>query len=214
MPFSPDIANLRTNHPDPRRGPGRPRADPDGCGRETVDRTRDSTHDPPPPTLTMEAPTPTLGAMARALEGSRFLVVIGAVTALALAAVTFCWAVVKAFGFAAGLVTARATEDAALVKLFESIDTLLIGTVLLIIGLGLWELFVGDLRLPPALTVSSFDDLKTKVATTLVMVLVVRFLELFVRGSESRQLLEVAVAVSLVGGLLLALAHWRRRPAS
>lgn len=87
---------------------------------------------------------------------------------------------------------------------------MLIGTVLLIIGVGLWELFIADLDLPPALTMSSFDDLKAKVATTLVLVLVVGFLESLVRQPMHSELMELGIAVTLVGGLLLVYANWRR----
>ena len=144
------------------------------------------------------------------LERARYLVVVGAITSLALAAVSFVWALVKAIKFVVSLVTGTSDEDIALVKLFESIDVILVGTVLLIIGLGLWELFIGDLDLPPSLTMSSFDDLKAKVATTLVLVLVVRFLETLVARPESGALLELGVAVTLVGALLLAFANWRK----
>jgi uncharacterized membrane protein YqhA len=161
---------------------------------------------------TVEPPARTNGPVGTALESARYLVVIGSATSLALAAITFTWAVVKAGAFTVGLITGSTSEDDALVKLFESIDTLLLGTVLLVIGLGLWELFVGDLKLPPALTMSSFDDLKAKVATTLLMVLVVRFLEALVSRPASDQLLELGVAVTLVGGLLLLFANWRHGP--
>ena len=143
------------------------------------------------------------------LESARLLVVVGSVTALLLGAACFVWALVKSGAFVVMLVTAN--EDPALVKLFESIDVILIGTVMLIIGLGLWELFIGDLNLPAALTTSSFDDLKAKIATTLVLVLVVRFLETLVRGPAAGELLEFGAAVTLVGGLLLVFARWRPR---
>ena len=76
-----------------------------------------------------------------------------------------------------------------LVYLFESIDTVLAGVVLLQVGLGLWELCVGDLVLPESLATHTFDELEAKVAGTLVLVLVVRFLEELVQDPEPQQLL-------------------------
>lgn len=148
-------------------------------------------------------------AVAAVLERSRFLVALGALTSVGLGAGSFVWAAVKAGRFVDALLAGGAKEDAALLKLFESIDTILIGTVLLAIGLGLWELFVSDLHLPASLTTSSFDDLKAKVATTLLLVLVVRFLETFVGSTDSRAVLELGIAVTLVGGLLLVFARWK-----
>lgn len=161
--------------------------------------------------MTEPAPPPARTPVHAALERSRYLVAIGSFTSLLLALCSFGWAAVKAASFTATLVTApRNDDDKALVKVFESIDTVLIGTVLLIIGLGLWELFVSDLSLPPALTVATFADLKAKVATTLLLVLVVRFLETTVRATDAEQVLQLGAAVTLVGGLLLAFSVWKR----
>lgn len=136
--------------------------------------------------------------------------VIGAVTSLVLSGVSFVWAAVKSVAFVLALLgVGKGSEDIALVKLFQAIDVILIGTVLLLIGLGLWELFIGDLDLPPSLTVASFDDLKAKIATTLLLVLVVRFLESLVSRPGSTELLELGIAVTLVGALLLVFANWR-----
>lgn len=174
------------------------------CGRPQPDDQATT------PTVTEAREGGPFSVVAGALERARYLVVVGAVTSLALAAVSFVWAMVKGGQFVLSLVTGASNEDIALVKLFESIDVILVGTVLLIIGLGLWELFIGDLDLPPSLTMSSFDDLKAKVATTLLLVLVVRFLEALVARPESGALLELGVAVTLVGALLLVFANWRK----
>ncbi|MCU0269519.1 MAG: YqhA family protein [Acidimicrobiales bacterium] len=157
-------------------------------------------------------PTPgsVTGVAAGVLERGRFLVIIGSFTTLVLAAATFVWAVVKAVGFVSAVVTAGGSADVDLVKLFEAIDTVLIGTVLLILGLGLWELFISDLDLPPSLTVHSFDDLKGRVATTLLLVLVVRFLEEVVSAPPSDELLQLGISVTLVGTLLMVFANWHR----
>lgn len=145
----------------------------------------------------------------RLLEQARWVVALGSLTSLLLALASFGWAALKAVQFVDALLSGGGDADTPLVKLFESIDTVLIGTVMLVIGVGLWELFLGDLDLPPSLTVSSFDDLKAKVATTLLLVLVVRFLESLVRDPGSEQLLELGASVTLVGGLLLVFARWR-----
>lgn len=148
--------------------------------------------------------------MRSVLERARFIVAVGSLTSLVLALASFGWAAVKAGQFVHLLLTAGSDADTPLIKLFESVDTVLIGTVLLIIGVGLWELFIHDLDLPPALTMASFDDLKAKVATTLILVLVVRFLESLVRQPTHAELMELGVAVTLVGGLLLVYANWKR----
>lgn len=148
------------------------------------------------------------GPLRHALEATRYLVVVGAATSLLLAAATYVWSIAKAVSFVDSLLGGTAEEDEALVKLFAAVDVVLIGTVLLIIGLGLWELFVDDLVLPAALTTSTFDDLKAKIATTLVLVLVVQFLESMVKRPDADALMQQGIAVALVGGLLVLFANW------
>ena len=81
--------------------------------------------------------------------------------------------------------------------------------MLLQVGLGMWELCISDLDLPPALTTESFDALKSKVAATLVLVLAVRFLEELVRRPPGDHLLSYAAAIVAVGTLLVVFARWR-----
>ena len=133
-----------------------------------TDEPTDAAHPSPPATG---------GPLRRALEASRFLVALGAITAVLLAGLTYVWSIVKVVKFVDLLLDGTSADDQALVKLFETVDVILIATVLLVIGLGLWELFVSDLDLPPALTTTSFDDLKAKIATTLVLVLVVDWMD-------------------------------------
>ncbi len=151
-----------------------------------------------------------LRRLASVLESARLLVAIGSLISLLLGSACFVWALLKGVAFVRLLIRGGRSEDLALVKLFESIDVILIGTVLLIIGLGLWELFIGDLELPPSLTTDSFDDLKAKISTTLILVLVVRFLETVVSRPAADELLQFGAAVTLVGGLLLVFAKWQR----
>ncbi len=67
------------------------------------------------------------------------------------------------------------------------------GIVLLQVGLGPWELCVGDLVLPDSQATHTFDELEAKVAGTLVLVLVVRLLEVLVRSPAPDQLLASGV---------------------
>lgn len=144
------------------------------------------------------------------VEHLRYVSLIGAITALLLSTVTYLWALAKAVTFVQILAVEGLSSDQALVKLFESIDSILIATVLLIVGFGLWELFVRDLDLPPPLTTVSFEHLKKQIAGTLLLVLVVRFLEYFVSRPAPDELLALGISTALVGGLLFVYTNWHR----
>lgn len=145
-----------------------------------------------------------------AIEHIRYAAVIGAATALFLSAVTYLWALGKAVTFVHILAVEGLSSDPALVKLFESIDSILIATVLLIVGFGVWELFVHDLDLPPSLTTTSFDHLKGRIAGTLALVLAVRYLERLISKPSPEEILALGISTALVGGLLLVFATSRR----
>jgi len=106
-------------------------------------------------------------------------------------------------------------HDTTVQKVVKIVDGYLLATVLLIFGLGLYELFVGKLRAaqdaPGAegvLVIRSLDDLKNRLAKVILMILIVTFFER-VRGvplATALDLLLFAGGIALVG-LALYLAH-------
>ncbi len=78
----------------------------------------------------------TVSRLGRALESARWLGALSAITSLLLCATAFVWALVKAVLFIRAIGTG--TSEEGLVLLFESIDTILVCTVLLQVGLGMW----------------------------------------------------------------------------
>jgi len=86
-----------------------------------------------------------------------------------------------------------------------------VATGLLIFALGLFELFIGPLNLPEWLAISHLHQLKSRLASILVLVLAVTFLEHYVEGAAPVALLESAVAATLVGGLLIAFSYFGKK---
>jgi uncharacterized membrane protein YqhA len=81
----------------------------------------------------------------------------------------------------------------------EIVDLFLLGTVLLMIALGLYELFINaDIELPEWLQVRTFDDLKNKLVGVVIVVLAVLFLGLVVSWDGQRDLLRIGAAIALV----------------
>jgi uncharacterized membrane protein YqhA len=81
----------------------------------------------------------------------------------------------------------------------EIVDLFLLGTVLLMIALGLYELFIdSELKLPDWLHIRTFDDLKNKLVGVVLVVLAVIFLGHVVAWDGTRDLLGFGVAVAAV----------------
>jgi uncharacterized membrane protein YqhA len=94
-----------------------------------------------------------------------------------------------------------------LLAVIQAVDSSLLCAVLFLFSLGLFELFIGDLEVPEnhpfrrALVIDSLDDLKGKLATVIVMLLIVKFFEK-VQTLEAKtyfDLLALAGGVALLG---------------
>ena len=85
------------------------------------------------------------------------------------------------------------------VSLIEIIDIFLLGTGFYLIALGLYELFIDDgLMLPDWLVIHSFDSLKSKLISIVIVVLGVTFLSQAVRWDGQQDLLGYGLAVGVV----------------
>lgn len=105
----------------------------------------------------------------------------------------------------------RATTVAHVVS---SVDGFLLGTIMLIFALGLYELFISKIDQAheegqsKILFIGSLDDLKDKLAKVIVMILIVMFFEqaLFLKPNSPLELLYYGLAIMMVG-LTIYLVH-------
>jgi uncharacterized membrane protein YqhA len=141
------------------------------------------------------------------LEKSRYLVVIAVLACLAAALAAFGWGAFKAWHSVVFLFESGGKDPLGAIKLIELMDTFLIATALLIFAIGLYELFVQDVNLPGGLEVHSLHDLKAKLGSVIVLVLAVNFLSHLAEWRDARETLMFAVAVAVVGGMLIAFGH-------
>jgi uncharacterized membrane protein YqhA len=103
----------------------------------------------------------------------------------------------------------------AITHIISAIDAYLIATVLLIFGIGIYELFVSkieyaekDERSSRILIVHSLDQLKDKLAKVIVMVLIVTFFKHAVKYSyeEVLSLLYLGIGIFLIALAIFLLA--------
>jgi uncharacterized membrane protein YqhA len=149
----------------------------------------------------------------RILASSRYLIII-AVLATFLAAVALL-----VYGgltvlhviyemFASGQFTTTEAKHFS-VEFIEIIDLLLLGTVLYIVSLGLYELFIDErIVMPNWLVITNLDDLKGKLLGVITVLLAVTFLGDVVTWDGSQGILWLGLATGLV---LLALGYLSAR---
>lgn len=92
-----------------------------------------------------------------------------------------------------------------IVDVLTAVDAILLGTVLLVIGYGLYELFVDTrLEVPTWLQVRSLDDLKSKLIGVVVAIIAVVFVGVLVDTNRAADVVSYGVgAGALVAGLAL-----------
>ena len=92
-----------------------------------------------------------------------------------------------------------------IVEVLTAVDAILLGTVLLVIGYGLYELFIDtDIDVPAWLQVRDLDDLKSKLIGVVVAIIAVVFVGVFVDSNRADEVVAYGVgAGALVAGLAL-----------
>jgi uncharacterized membrane protein YqhA len=147
---------------------------------------------------------------------SRLVVLTAVVASLIIAFVMFYITAVEVFYLLGALTDYHAleyTERAAMKSkaigtVIGAVDGFLIGAIMLIFSLGLYELFISKLSIAKEaygasqiLVINSLDDLKDKLAKVIVLVLVVMFFEaaIYLKPSQPIELLYYALGIALVG---------------
>ena len=160
-----------------------------------------------------------------ALWNSRFVVIFAVVASIAAAFAIFYMATVDVVYLIKHVahyadtdltaVARKALRDDSVTHIVEVVDGYLLGTVMLIFSLGLYELFVSDIdqahgskASSKILVIENLDDLKSRLAKVILMILIVKLFEnaLKIRMESTLELLYLGGSIALVG-LALYLTH-------
>ena len=103
------------------------------------------------------------------------------------------------------VITEGSSLKESIVDVLTAIDAILLGTVLLVIGYGLYELFIdADVEVPDWLRVNNLDDLKSKLIGVVVAIIAVVYVGVFVDANRSSDVISYGVgAGALVAGLAI-----------
>ena len=145
--------------------------------------------------------------MNRFLSLSRFMIILAVLGSVVASFTVLIYGLAELVQLVIATVQAaevsRSGAKALALELIEIIDLFLLGTVFLIIGVGLYELFIDqNVRLPEWLEIRTLDDLKNKLIGVVIVVLGVLFLGQVVSWDGERDLLGYGAAIALVIGAL------------
>ena len=142
--------------------------------------------------------------MRRLIELSRFAVAVPAVTSIIASFVLMGIGVWEVAMSIVHLLDSSVSVKLTVVAILTAVDTFLLATVLLVIGYGLYELFVdGEGPLPQWLQIRSLDDLKTKLIGVTVAILGVVFLGALVDRRDASSVMFIGAGV---GAVIIGLA--------
>jgi uncharacterized membrane protein YqhA len=138
------------------------------------------------------------------LELTRYAVVIPAVAAISGALLLMVQGSIEMLVVVSEAIFDGSSLKQSIVDVLTAVDAILLGTVLLVIGYGLYELFVDtEIKVPTWLRVDDLDDLKSKLIGVVVAIIAVVFVGIFVDANRADEIIEYGVGA---GALVAALA--------
>jgi uncharacterized membrane protein YqhA len=94
------------------------------------------------------------------------------------------------------------------VNFIKLVDGYLVSTGLLIFGLGLYEIFIHELDLPPALRFATIEELKSSLANIIILTLAITYLFSLQEGDPAMDILLKGVATAAI---ILVLVFFTRK---
>lgn len=143
--------------------------------------------------------------MKRILGLTRYAVVVPAIASIIGALLLMAQGSISMISVVIEAISNGSSLKESIVDVLTAIDAILLGTVLLVIGYGLYELFIdADIEVPLWLRVNNLDDLKSKLIGVVVAIIAVVFVGVFVDSDRSEDVISYGVgAGAIVVGLAI-----------
>ena len=136
---------------------------------------------------------------------TRFAVIVPALAAMVGALLLMAQGSLAIVMFVIETVSSQLSLETSVIGILTAVDAVLLGTVLLVIGYGLYELFVGtDINVPPWLKIKDLEDLKSKLVGVVVAIIAVVFVGDLVDGDAGDELLGYGIGTgAVIAGLAI-----------
>lgn len=138
----------------------------------------------------------------RLLAGGRYLILLAVFSSFAASIAVLFWGTARmvsnirellAHPDLAGEIASQ--QSAHMISL---LDAFLLAVVLYIFAVALYELFIGEVKVPEWLVIRNLDDLKMKLVSVIILVMAVTFVEHLVQWEKPVDTLLFGVATALV----------------
>lgn len=138
------------------------------------------------------------------VERARYLPIVGVFSMLVGAIAALGVGVVKTVAVVQTALTNYKESEPTLYVLFEALDCFLVATALIVIAVGLYELFIGGLEVPDWMLVRNLDELKAKFGFVIIPVMAVKFVQKILQYESALDTLYYGAAIALVSLALTA----------
>jgi uncharacterized membrane protein YqhA len=132
------------------------------------------------------------------IEKSRYVAYIGVLVLFVCSLTAYILGVYKTVKAVIAIASNEVKDDFALVALFDCLDSILVGTALLVISVSLYELFIGELKVPDWMLVRNLNELKANFSFVIIPLMSVKFLQKLLQGENALDTLYYGVGVALV----------------
>jgi uncharacterized membrane protein YqhA len=144
--------------------------------------------------------------MNKILARARYAIVIPSVASILSALLLMMQGSVEMIRLIVDVAVHHTKIKLTIVAVLTAVDGILLGTVLLVIGYGLYELFINEnLDVPAWLAVRDLDDLKSKLTGVVVAIISVIFVGVFVDTTRASDVIACGVGA---GAILTGLAFF------
>jgi uncharacterized membrane protein YqhA len=131
------------------------------------------------------------------IEKSRYVAYIGVLVLLVCSLTAYVLGVYKTVKTVIAIALNEVKDDFALIALFDCLDVILVGTALLVIAVSLYELFIGELKVPDWMLVRNLNELKANFSFVIIPLMSVKFLQKLLQGENALDTLYYGIGVAL-----------------
>ena len=132
------------------------------------------------------------------IEKSRYVAYIGVLVLFVCSLTAYILGVYKTVKAVIAIALNEVKDDFALIALFDCLDNILVGTALLVISVSLYELFIGELKVPDWMLVRNLNELKANFSFVIIPLMSVKFLQKLLQSENALDTLYYGIGVALV----------------